>query len=796
MAYENLVNISHQKKRGRDILYLTLRNEDGSCDTEKITKFRPYFYIEEKDEKLYKRRKGLCVVGDTNLTSLDGVKLKKVTCKNTKVLRNLRELASKTYEADLFFTNRFILDKVDQIKEVPLRTIYFDIEVKDDEGLSEPEDAFAPIISIAFYDTNKKKRTILTWRQDFDLSHETKVLDDKTIEIFKFPSEKQVISTFCSYVRKHIPDVLSGWNSTRFDMTYIFRRMQKLNLNIHSISPFNHVRFQKADYKNMYFIDIDGVSAIDLLEGYKQINYHKLISYSLDYIGEKELGYRKIEVKKGGIAELWQHDFDKFVSYNVRDVDITVKLDEKMHIIGHLDMMRRFAKVPFHMVFSRIRVIDSYLISKYKDRHALPTRDFSKESKRYKGAAVLEPNKGFHKNVITLDFKSLYPSIIRTFNICQTTIDKGEDVCLGDNKEWQFSLERDGVSKIFLRDLTVLRNEAKKKMLEESDKNKRRVLDLQQSSIKGILASSYGVFAHPAYRFFDPRISASVTWVGRQLMEWNKKEARKYGYEVIAGDTDSIFIKLPDDYTKEQCIEAGKKLDKRFNDSYVKFINKYAKQDVESRIKLEFEKYYKTVFFKAKKRYAGLLTWREGVDLNEVSTVGLETRRSDQGIFIRKMLRDFIELILKEKSPEEIRIFIAEQIKKIQNSKDYYWLSFSRGLGRKVEEYGQANGKGIPQHVRACIFSNEKLDMQIPEFSKPRILFIDRVNGLEQDVIAFHDNKSLEEFDIEIDYTTIIEKLFLKKIDKFMEILDIKYRDIVDRELYGINQCSLSEFVS
>jgi DNA polymerase elongation subunit (family B) len=356
------------------------------------TCFNPYFYIDKELED----------IGD--IKSIDGNSVKKINCNNPGDVRNERLKHKKTYEADVRYTNRYIIDKLenyDKIKE-PIRICYIDIEIaRTEAGYESYEVANNPILCIGCYD-------------NFDKEYKQFIVDENTLE-----DEKIMLNEFLDYLQTTNPDLFVAWNGDKFDFPFLINRLKKLKLDEKRLSRNNG-----SSIISDFGVKLFGRVPFDLMKGYKKIVGEERESWSLDYITKYELGDKGgKEVYKGQLDDLFKNNRQKFLDYNKRDVELMVMLNEKLRIVDFFDEVRRLCYCKIEDVFMNSKIADCLCLHYAKGKYVLPT-SVQNPDNRIVGAFVKESEPGLHKMVSVMDMKSLYPSIIIGFNISAETLIK------------------------------------------------------------------------------------------------------------------------------------------------------------------------------------------------------------------------------------------------------------------------------------------------------------------------------------------------------------------------------------
>ena len=413
---KGLYQVEYEVKYGKPIIYLYRRvNREKIVDI--VENFLPYFYVDSGKEI----RNDDVVKVENGFTSVYGDKVSKVVFKIPYTIYENRKNYQKTYEADILYTLRYLIDNVDIIEKDEYRINHVDIETTVKDGFPEMENPVQNITCITLYDNYFDKYYTLAWRED--LIPKKEIVVDGTI--FKFNNEITMLKGLIKLIKKLDPDILTAWN-INFDMGYIVARMKYLGIDFTEFSPHHKVRV--GDYGD---ISIKGRVVFDLLSAYRKINLSGLTSFSLDNVAQNELGEQKLKVVN--FTKEWRENIDRLIKYNRHDVKLTVMIDDKLKIIDYFDEMRILAGLDnITSCFFYSRVIDVLMLRKYKNEFIFPSKgEYVKKEKNLEGGFVREPVKGLHKNVLTLDFWALYPSIIKTFNLSkEVVLDKKEKDCI------------------------------------------------------------------------------------------------------------------------------------------------------------------------------------------------------------------------------------------------------------------------------------------------------------------------------------------------------------------------------
>jgi DNA polymerase elongation subunit (family B) len=496
------------------------------------------------------------------------------------------------HESDVPPTTRFLVDNYGDSDEMSVghRIMFFDIEVEVTDGFPDVQKAQNVITSIALYDCLTDK--YFTYCYDAEKRIKSYTKDDEVVEFYD--TEYEMLNKFFQKYLEIRPTIVSGWNSEFFDIPYLYNRAVRIlgpevaNL----LSPISQVIY--SEYKKKH--TIAGVSSLDYLQLYRQFTFGQKSSYRLDYIGEVEVGMKKVDYE-GTLNDLYDNDLQTFIDYNIRDVRILVELDRKLDFINVARGIAHLGHVPYEDIQMSSRWLEGAILVYLKKIGVVapnkPPRPKQHLEDKFAGAYVQEPQSGKHNWVYDLDITSMYPSVIRSLNISpETKVGKvvgwdDEEFLKKENKKTYTLLNKKGkeMGKMTERELQQYLDEAKvsiasngviyrtdkqglipallekwfnervemrklvKKFHDEGDKEKEQYFDRRQHIQKIVLNSLYGVLGLPVFRFYDLDNAEATTLTGQQLIKFSKKITNHfYNKElgtaddyVIYIDTDSIF---------------------------------------------------------------------------------------------------------------------------------------------------------------------------------------------------------------------------------------------------------------
>jgi len=519
-----------------------------------------------------------------------------------------------------------------------------------------------------------------------------------------FENEKETLLEFIRIVNELNPDIITGWNCIDFDLN-VLREMCKKNgieFRIGRDKSLISLRisenfFQDSIAKVEGRVVLDGIAL--LKSAFIKLPDYKLQTAAMHFANKGKL--MDGENKCDEITDAYQNDVQHLINYNLKDSELVLEILDKSNALGVAIMRSIITRLPMDRVKASIASLDSLYLKEINNIGLVaPTAFNSDRDERIQGGYVRESIPGIYDNILVFDFKSLYPSIIRTFNIDPSSFVKQSKLEEMSESEKSELIEAPngarfrktgGVLPKIIKNLWEERDLAKL----ENDKHK-------SYAIKILMNSFFGVLANPNCRFYNIAIANAITHFGQLLIKMTAEEMIKKGYNVIYGDTDSIFIDVHEkDYSKANFI--GNEICSFINKFFTNFIKDKYGQD--SMMEIEFEKVYKKFFMPklrgseggAKKRYAGTLENKNknGDIFDEIDIVGLEAVRSDW----TKIAKEFqIKLLGKIFAKEEHSKFIRTFINDMKNGKYDNLLVYNKQIRKPVSSYI----KTTPPHIQAA----------------------------------------------------------------------------------------------
>ncbi|KAK5380408.1 DNA-directed DNA polymerase delta [Exophiala xenobiotica] len=594
-------------------------------------------------------------------------------------------------------------------KMAPLRILSFDIECAGRKGVF-PEPNQDPVIQIA--------NVVTRYGESKPFVRNVFVLDTCSLivntQIYEHDSESKMLMAWRDFLEKVDPDVIIGYNIANFDFPYLLDRAKHLKLpkfpywtrlkSVMSQAKDTNFSSKQMGNRDTKATNTNGRIQLDLLQLVQRD--HQLRSYTLNSVCAHFLGEQKEDVHHTMITELFNGTPDsrrRLAVYCLKDAYLPQRLMDKLMCLVNYTEMARVTGVPFNYLLSRgqqVKFISQLFRKALEQQLVIPNLRNEASDEQYEGATVIEPIRGYYDvPVATLDFASLYPSIIQAHNLCYTTLlnkntieklnlKKDEDYIQTPNGDMFCTANvRKGLLTQILEELLGARKRAKKELAVETDPFKKAVLNGRQLALKISANSVYGLTGATVGKLPCLAIASSTTSYGRQMIEKTKNEVEsKYtianGYshdaQVIYGDTDSVMVKFGEkDLSKT--MELGQEAADYVSAKFIK------------PIKLEFEKVYFPYLLINKKRYAGLY-WTKPEKYDKMDTKGIETVRRDNCRLVQIVIETVLKKILMDRDLEGAQDYVRETISNLlQNKVDLSMLVITKALSKSDYTAKQAH---------------------------------------------------------------------------------------------------------
>ena len=774
-----------------------------------------------------------------------------------------------------------------QFDKSQVRIFNIDIEVTSNEGFPDAASAAYPITAMCIYDNIADKFITLgigDWDQNESILPDE--IADKVVYI-ACEDELKLLTKFIEYWSTFTPNIVTGWNIEFFDMPYIHNRLNNIGLNARKLSPWGstYTRTVNTVRGEETAVNIQGVDIIDYLDRYRSTFVRD--SYRLDNIASIELGENKSlntaamldmsrvpyvdqpsnveyddntndeefnrfaklrnervrlqeDLRDGKASDnadielelLLKQErkaaFQGFISYNIQDVNLVKRLDEKLGLLDVQMMIAYTTSINYEEINSSVRTWDCLINKELWQQNIIPhyhiTPPETKQS--IPGGHVKEPQLGKHGWCMSFDLNSLYPHLVMQFNISPETINDSYRLWPTDGDETRiekilnrepikgnpdnhsitasgitYSNHKEGIIPSIMRSLYDERRIAKKQMIEAQKKNQPYdALFLKQFAIKILLNSGYGAMTNKYYRWYDRRMGESITLSGQTVIRsaekainiWMNKILKTEDVDyIIAIDTDSNYVNMQplvdkffSDKSKDQLVDILDKiaqeqiqatLEKEFDD-LKEYLTCYDQKMV-----MEREAIASSAFWTAKKRYAMCVWDMEGVrmpaDKPKLKIQGLEAIRSSTPAVCREPLLNLIEKVLLT-DEETVQKYIAD-FKENFMSLNVADIAMPRTINN-IKKYQQAEGfmKGTPPHVRGAIIFNrllkkynlEKIWEPMKESEKGKFIYLNEPNNIGTDVISFNTEIPVE-FNCEkyVNRNKMFDKIIIDPVTGILE---------------------------
>ena len=762
------------------------------------------------------------------------------------LVRDCRDFFSKYENVDgfkIYGNDRYICQYIsdmypeDEIKfDIgKIKLVTLDIEVASENGFPDVESAAEEVLLITIQDYNTKQ--IRTWGLGPFQNKQ------KNVIYRSFQTEYELLNDFIHWwmVEENIPEVVTGWNSELYDIPYLVRRMDRVlgEKLMRRISPWGLVTERKIFVagREQISYDVGGITQLDYLNLYKKFTYKAQESYRLDYIASVELGAQKLDHSEfDTFKDFYTKGWQKFVEYNIVDVELVDRLEDKMKLIELAITMAYDAKVNYADVFFQVRMWDNIIYNYLKKRNVvIPPKERTEKNDKYAGAYVKEPIPGVYDWIVNFDLNSLYPHLIMQSNISPETLvdERCPNVSVDKilNQSVTFEMYKDyavcpngamyrkdfrGILPELMEKMYNERVIFKKKMIEakkayektptkELEKEIARCNNIQMAK-KISLNSAYGAIGNQYFRYYKLANAEAITLSGQVAIRWieaklnahmNKILKTKDVDYVIASDTDSIYLHMGPlvdrifqgrEKTTEGIVSfldkvAKVELEKYIESSYqelAEYLNSY-----EQKMQMKRENIADRGIWTAKKRYI-LNVWdSEGVRYSEpkLKIMGIEAVKSSTPAPCRKMLKDSFKILMS--GTEDDVINYIEKCRDEFKSLPPESIAFPRTVSDVKKYYSSSDiyVKGTPIHVRGALLfnhyiKNKKLTNKyslINNGEKIKFLYLKKPNPIYENIISFIQDFPKElGIDKYIDYDLQFEKSFVEPLKTILDSIGWK----------------------
>lgn len=808
------------------ILY---RGYDGNGKrVQERVRFKPTLYLQSKNKS-------------GSWKAIDGTPLEPMQFDSMSECREFQETYKNVPEFKAHGNDRhipaFIYSRFPgtiQFEKGNIDILYLDIETAYDDGFSEAHQAQNRILTLAAKSSRGDVYHI--WGiKAYDPSRTETGLN---VEYHHYRDEPTMLQAFIEWWAdpNNMPDVITGWNTRFFDIPYLVNRIARILSQEQALrlSPWGKVdqRDVKIMGRSQIAYNIMGIEQLDYLDLFKKFGYKygNQETYKLDHIANVVLGEQKVNYDEyGTLQKLYDGDYQKFIDYNIKDVELIEKFEDKLGLLNLVFTMAYMGGVNYNDTLGTTAIWDSIIFRRLAQKKiAIPPINENRKE-MFAGGYVKDPQIGLHNWVMSFDLNSLYPNIIIQYNMSPETLiphtrvdmnpDKvlelksfpiEDDVAMAANGAC-FRRDKPGIIPEIIEELYNKRVIIKNQMLAAQKKKEAKDgivaqlereiarCETEQLAVKILLNSLYGAYGNRYFRYFDLQIAEGITLTGQAVIRWAEKEINGWLNNllkddkdyVIAIDTDSVYIGVEDLVNKLK------------PKNPVEFLDKFASEGIEPTLKKSFDRlssvtncYKNRMVMKreaiadrgiwtAKKRYILNVHNNEGVQYAEpkIKIMGIEAIKSSTPAICRNAFKQMFKIIMngsEKQTQDAIRTFKSEFSKCSPEQ-----VAFPRGVTdiRSYIDKTTIYKKGTPIHCRGSLLYNHYLKMnglekqyqRIQNGDKIKFVYLHYPNPIKENVISFPDSLpdelGLHKF---INYDLQFEKTFLDPLNIILDAINWK----------------------
>ena len=707
---------TYRIRGGIPVIQLYGRLESGEPFVIEDDRFRPYFFVRTED--LSRLDSELSAqFHETELADLDGRQVSRINLILPSAMRPLRDqlggLGVQTYEADILFPYRYLMDHAIRVNigidGQPRGNRSGLVRFHNPDLMSTNVEVDLSYLSLDL-ETTPDASSIYSAGLAGCGTEEVLLVSSEEVRGAKtFPDEKELLLALASRIRELDPDVILGWNIAGFDLEVLARRFEALRLSsqesalgrlpgrIDVQQDRNFMRQARATIPGRMVLD-----GIPLVRDALKLPDYRLGTVAHEVLGRGKLINEEAPDAAAEITRLYKEEPEALVAYNLEDARLVLEILEHEDLLALTRERGRLSGMQLDRVAASIASFDMIYIPELRRHGAVaPSVDPERISGPVKGGSVLEPTPGVTRNVAVYDFKSLYPSLMRTFNIDPLALARGRH-------------ERPGAAIVAPNGAHLSREDAilshvLERLMRSREEAKARGDRHADQAIKIMMNSMFGIFAAPSCRFFSPDLANAITSFGQQTLAWTCESFESEGLPVIYGDTDSVFVKLPDGDV-ERASQLAEEMRVRVAAGIVDRIRQ--EYDVEAQLDLELEKVFARFFLPrvrggtggSKKRYAG---WIVEENVGRLEVVGLESVRRDWPAVARRLQEGMLSRLFQDQA---IMPFAQEIVERVRSGELDKELVYAKRIRKgSLDRYTASS----PPHIQAARKLEERSDHKV-----------------------------------------------------------------------------------
>lgn len=838
----------HDLPNGETALKLQCRDTNNDAHTLVVSGNTPHFYAlpeqyQQNADAVEYNPDVEYINTSPNVESVYGDSLVEIGTRNSSDVPEVASTFEDPYASDVYYHHRCRIDLgIETGIEVPdtvvktgegtvgditpvdftepdYRVLNADIEVSDRNGFPDVSDADSPILSIVVHDSYSERMAGFVLMGERDPQEVwPSVADgeapgdlDLLVPVY---DEQELLTQFANFVNRLDPDIVTGWNAEQFDYPYIVNRMHEKNVDANALgrgSGSVYVNERNGSFRTV----IPGRQVVDMLSAYKTTKFTEKDSYRLDDVAADEIGAEKLKFE-GGFHDFYERDLATFLEYNIRDVSLTVELNETCDIFGFMDNLQQEIGCEFGDTMYPKDMMP-FAVRKICNAEGVVPPTGGSDSRDYEGAHVFEPEPGVHTNVVGIDLASLYPNTIVMGNLSpEKKVQEGGDVTI-PGLDVSFSLEGDGIFAKMCRKYLSLKSDLKerKKQL-PADHPEKEAVEERYNVTKVVVNSIYGLIGYRYFFWYDADTAEAVTLLGQSAIKATAQfiEEETQG-TVIYGDTDSCYISFPPSWEKEKCQQVSVGICQELNNEvYPALAEDHGIPEEQCRWSIEPEDFISRFFSAGKKKRYALTTTAEwsGEDLDspswsphEPSTTikGFEYKRSDTAPLTAQLQKSVLQMIMRGEDESDIRNLVRDTAQSIPDSSlDEIGIPqgmkksvpFTRSQGQKENYYAWSDNYGAPQdaHPRG-VYNADALGVDTTTWSKPKRIYTDPSRSGGYDVLCFTEPEELDPVSDKFvtDIQKMTDKLVIDPVETILEAVGIDVQAAVS----GQSQKGLEEYL-